>query len=201
MAQTKTRSKAKAKAQASSKPEGTKAIVRRAKRKRRNRNEPRRTERKPVDEQAAKPLWRRSRGPRRTPGGAVGHAASKAKVPLMAGGAALAGVAGGIALGQPSGAPQARARKVHQVSSRSRTRRAKKLETSERRSAKLRPRSGAPVRTTNGKASTARRSRSCSRASRRGAHAAESPADGRDAHAGMPGRVDDRQHLGGVLGR
>jgi len=32
-------------------------------------------------------------------GGAVGRAASKAKVPLMAGGAALAGAAGGIALG------------------------------------------------------------------------------------------------------
>ena len=31
--------------------------------------------------------------------GKVGHAASKAKVPLMAGGAALAGVAGGLAFG------------------------------------------------------------------------------------------------------
>ena len=32
-------------------------------------------------------------------GQAVGHAASKAKVPLVAGGAALAGAAGGLALG------------------------------------------------------------------------------------------------------
>jgi hypothetical protein len=34
---------------------------------------------------------------------AVGHAADKAKVPLLAGGAALAGVAGGLALGARHG--------------------------------------------------------------------------------------------------
>jgi hypothetical protein len=98
MAQTKTRSKPKArpkpKARASSKPKA------------RSRSKPKAS--KPNTNSASKPkaavdaMEGTAKDAGRAVGnaaGKAGHAVGKAKVPLMAGGAALAGVAGGIALG------------------------------------------------------------------------------------------------------
>jgi hypothetical protein len=50
-------------------------------------------------ENTAKDVGKTAKDAGKTAGRTVGHAASKAKVPLLAGGAALAGAAGGIALG------------------------------------------------------------------------------------------------------
>jgi hypothetical protein len=94
MAQTKTRSKPKPKARGSSdKPKKAKKARSSSKPKTNSTSKPKAA----VDavEDTAKDAGRAVG----SAAGKAGHAVGKAKVPLMAGGAALAGVAGGIALG------------------------------------------------------------------------------------------------------
>lgn len=103
MAETKTK-KAKPKARAASNAKTTRAASRpkkarpAAKSRKRTASKPKTSASKPAlsKPQAALEAVEETA---KDAGGAVGRAASKAKVPLMAGGAALAGAAGGIALG------------------------------------------------------------------------------------------------------
>jgi hypothetical protein len=111
MAQTKTsQRKAKPKARASSKPNAVRASKAKANASRkpkraRSTSKPKRTVSRPATSkpqavrEAVEETARDAGGAVGNAAGKVGHAASRAKVPLMAGGAALAGAAGGIALG------------------------------------------------------------------------------------------------------
>jgi hypothetical protein len=107
MAETKARAKkAKPKARASTQAKKTRTA---AKSKKRSASKPKASPRKEASKPkavASKAATSKPQAARETvqetakdAGGAVGRAASKAKVPLMAGGAALAGAAGGLALG------------------------------------------------------------------------------------------------------
>jgi hypothetical protein len=112
MAETKTRpSKAKPQPRASNKSKaGTAGKPKKARSpsrpKRRSTSKPKTTATSKPKTAASKPAISKPQAARaavtetaKDAGGVVGRAASKAKVPLMAGGAALAGAAGGLALG------------------------------------------------------------------------------------------------------
>ena len=94
MAQTKTRSKPKPKSRAKPKPKaGASSKPKRSRPANNSRSS------KPASASKPKAAVEAVEETAKDAGRSVGRAASKAKVPLVAGGAALAGVAGGIALG------------------------------------------------------------------------------------------------------
>jgi hypothetical protein len=97
--------KPKARAASQSKPARSNAKPRNAKPRKRAASKPKTSASKPAPSkpqaalEAVEETAKDAGGAVKDAGGVVGRAASKAKVPLLAGGAALAGAAGGLALG------------------------------------------------------------------------------------------------------
>jgi hypothetical protein len=98
MAQTKTKSPGKAKARPASKPKTRKAKARSSKASKLKARKSSSQNSSPVPEKV-KAVGETIESGAKEAGGNVARAVSKAKVPLLAGGAALAGVAGGAAIG------------------------------------------------------------------------------------------------------
>jgi len=100
MAETKTRSKPKSKARVASKPKRSRSSSKgKATKPKRSAQTTANGSKASNSTSKPKAAVEAVEGTAKEAGHAVAQAASKAKVPLMAGGAALAGVAGGIALG------------------------------------------------------------------------------------------------------
>jgi hypothetical protein len=96
-ARPKARTAAKPRKRSTSRPQATKPRQRSTSKPKTSANEP--ASRPQAAREAVEATAKDAGGAVKDAGGAVGRAASKAKVPLVAGGAALAGAAGGLALG------------------------------------------------------------------------------------------------------